>query len=123
YERSEGRGAQGGTYAAAPRTLTDVSSRGRRGLRSRGSETTREGPKLARRSCTGGKIGVNDWKRAEWSGPAPPKGLHHYAFKLYALDRELGLAKPTKQELEAAMAGHVLAEAKLMGTYQKAKAA
>jgi len=71
----------------------------------------------------GGRLGVNDWKRAEWNGPAPPKGRHHYSFKLYALDRELGLAKPTKQELEAAMAGHVLAETKLTGTYQKAKAA
>ena len=71
----------------------------------------------------GGKIGVNDFKRAEWGGPAPPKGVHHYQFKLYALDRELGLEKPTKNELEAAMAGHILAETKLIGTYQKATAA
>jgi Raf kinase inhibitor-like YbhB/YbcL family protein len=71
----------------------------------------------------GGRIGVNDWKRAEWGGPAPPKGRHRYQFKLYALDRELGLAKPTQHELEAAMAGHVLAETKLTGTYQKARAA
>lgn len=70
----------------------------------------------------GGRMGVNDFKRAEWGGPAPPKGLHHYQFKLYALDRELGLAKPTKQELETAMAGHILAQTKLTGTYQKAKA-
>jgi Raf kinase inhibitor-like YbhB/YbcL family protein len=71
----------------------------------------------------GGRIGVNSWKRTEWNGPAPPKGLHHYVFKLYALDRKLGLARPTKDELEAAMAGHVLDEAKLTGTYQKARAA
>lgn len=74
--------------------------------------------KLAR-----GRIGVNDWRRAEWDGPAPPKGRHHYVFKLYALDRKLGLARPTKQDVEGAMTGHVLAEAKLTGTYQKRRAA
>src|SRR5256885_1877690 len=71
----------------------------------------------------GGRIGVNDWKRAEWRGPAPPEGRHHYQFKLYALDRELGLVKPTKHELEAAMARHVLDETKLDGTDKKGKAA
>lgn len=67
----------------------------------------------------GGRTGLNDWKRAAWGGPAPPEGRHRYVFKLYALDRALGLARPTKQELEAAMAGHVLAEATLTGMYQK----
>ena len=71
----------------------------------------------------GGRFGLNDWKRAQWDGPAPPKGRHRYVFKLYALDRKLGLPRPTKQEAEAAMAGHVLAEATLTGTYEKTKAA
>jgi Raf kinase inhibitor-like YbhB/YbcL family protein len=71
----------------------------------------------------GGRMGLNDWEHAEWGGPAPPKGRHRYMFKLYALDRELGLERPTRQDLEAAIAGHVLAEATLTGTYQKAKAA
>jgi Raf kinase inhibitor-like YbhB/YbcL family protein len=71
----------------------------------------------------GGRMGINDWKRAEWAGPAPPKGRHRYMFKLYALDRELGLERPTKQAVESAIAGHVLAEATLTGTYQRAKAA
>ena len=71
----------------------------------------------------GGRLGVNDYKRSEWSGPAPPHGRHHYVFKLYALDRGLGLARPTKKELEAAMAGHVLAETRLTATYQRTKAA
>jgi len=84
--------------------------------------TTTELPEGVSR-LAGGQFGVNDWKRAEWSGPAPPKGRHHYAFKLYALDRELGLANPTKQDLEAAMVGHVLAETKLTGTYQKSRGA
>lgn len=68
----------------------------------------------------GGHVGLNDWKHAEWGGPAPPRGRHRYVFRLYALDRELGLAKPTKRELDAAIAGHVLAQASLTGTYQKA---
>jgi Raf kinase inhibitor-like YbhB/YbcL family protein len=67
----------------------------------------------------GGKMGVNDFERSAWDGPAPPKGLHHYQFKLYALYRLLGLTKPSKRELEAAMAGHVLDETKLTGTYQR----
>ena len=71
----------------------------------------------------GGRIGLNDWKRAQWGGPAPPKGRHRYMFKLYALDRELGLERPTRQDVEASISGHVLAQATLTGTYQRAKAA
>jgi len=70
--------------------------------------------------ATVGHVGVNDWRRAEWNGPAPPRGRHRYEFKLFALDRELGLMRPTRHEVERAMAGHVLAEARLTGTYQTA---
>ena len=64
--------------------------------------------------------GTNDWKRTGYGGPCPPIGRHRYFFKLYALDAVLpDLGKPTKAKLEAAMKGHVLAEAQLMGTYQK----
>jgi Raf kinase inhibitor-like YbhB/YbcL family protein len=72
---------------------------------------------------TAGHIGLNDWKRAEWNGPAPPQGRHRYEFKLFALDRELGLIRATRHEVERAMAGHVLAEAKLTGTYEATRAA
>lgn len=72
---------------------------------------------------SGGQIGVNDWKRVGWDGPAPPSGRHRYEFKLYALDREIGLARPTRHEVERAMVGHVLAEAKLTGTYAAPRAA
>ena len=68
----------------------------------------------------GAREGLNDWKRTGWGGPCPPIGRHRYFFKLYALDALLGdLGKPTKAKLEAAMKGHVLAQAELMGTYQK----
>jgi Raf kinase inhibitor-like YbhB/YbcL family protein len=68
----------------------------------------------------GTRQGVNDWKRTGWGGPCPPIGRHRYFFKLYALDAPLGdLGSPTKARLEAAMKGHVLAEARVMGTYEK----
>jgi len=66
-----------------------------------------------------GRIGVNDWKRTSWGGPCPPIGRHRYLFKLYALDRVIELAHPSKRQLEEAMAGHILGTATLMGTYQK----
>ncbi|MDP2808994.1 MAG: YbhB/YbcL family Raf kinase inhibitor-like protein [Rhodocyclaceae bacterium] len=68
----------------------------------------------------GTREGINDWKRTGYGGPCPPIGRHRYFHKLYALDTVLpDLGKPTKDALEKAMAGHVLAEARLMGTYQK----
>jgi Raf kinase inhibitor-like YbhB/YbcL family protein len=64
--------------------------------------------------------GVNDWKRTGYGGPCPPRGRHRYFHKLYALDTTLGDRGPlTKARLEAAMAGHVLAQAELVGTYQR----
>jgi Raf kinase inhibitor-like YbhB/YbcL family protein len=69
---------------------------------------------------TGTRHGVNDWKRTGWGGPCPPIGRHRYFFKLYALDAPLGeLGTPAKPALEAVMKDHVLAEARLMGTYEK----
>ncbi|MBI2390459.1 MAG: YbhB/YbcL family Raf kinase inhibitor-like protein [Deltaproteobacteria bacterium] len=63
---------------------------------------------------------ANDWKRLGYGGPAPPVGRHRYIYKLYALDTTLpDLKHPTKQELEQAMQGHVLAEARLIGTYAR----
>ena len=65
--------------------------------------------------------GLNDWKRTGWGGPCPPIGRHRYFFKLYALDVVLpDLHEPTKAKLEAAMDGHILVKAELIGTYEKA---
>ena len=70
----------------------------------------------------GARQGVNDWKKAKYGGPCPPIGRHRYFFKLYALDATLGdLGSPTKGKLETAMRGHVLAQAELVGTYERAK--
>jgi hypothetical protein len=66
--------------------------------------------------------GLNDWNRTGYGGPCPPIGRHRYFHKLYALDTELrDLGEPTKKELEAAMQGHVLARAELIGGYQRAR--
>lgn len=68
----------------------------------------------------GAGSGLNDWGLPGYGGPCPPIGRHRYFHKLYALDARLdGLDRPTKAQLEAAMSGHVLASAELMGTYQK----
>jgi Raf kinase inhibitor-like YbhB/YbcL family protein len=62
--------------------------------------------------------GKNDFGEIGYGGPAPPDGRHTYVFKLYALDTELDLKEGfSKQELEDAMKGHIIAEAKLTGTY------
>jgi hypothetical protein len=64
--------------------------------------------------------GLNDWKRTGYGGPCPPIGRHRYFHKLYALDTVLpNLGQVPKPKLEAAMKPHVIAQAELIGTYQK----
>jgi Raf kinase inhibitor-like YbhB/YbcL family protein len=64
--------------------------------------------------------GLNDWKRIGYGGPCPPIGRHRYFHKLYALDTVLEVMNtPIKAKVEAAMKGHVIAQAELMGTYKK----
>nr|CUV13473.1 conserved protein of unknown function [Ralstonia solanacearum] len=71
---------------------------------------------------SGTREGTNDWQRTGYGGPCPPIGRHRYFHKLYALDTELpDLGTPDKATLERAMRGHVLAQAELVGTYQKHK--
>ena len=58
-------------------------------------------------------------KRLGNGGPCPPIGRHRYFHKLYTLDIMLDLKGATKSQMERAMRGHVLANAELIGTYQK----
>lgn len=77
-------------------------------------------PEAVRTLPSGTQEGKNDWKRIGYGGPCPPIGRHRYFHKLYALDAVLpNLNIPTKKALEEAMKGHVIAEAQLVGTYQK----
>ncbi len=68
------------------------------------------------------KQGISDFRRPGYGGPCPPSGTHRYYFKLYALDTVLDLPHSTdKNALEQAMKGHVLAQARYMGTYSRSK--
>jgi Raf kinase inhibitor-like YbhB/YbcL family protein len=67
--------------------------------------------------------GRNDFGSPGWRGPCPPKGhgRHRYFFRLHALDEEVsGLEKgAAKEDLERAIAGHVLGVAEFVGTYER----
>jgi Raf kinase inhibitor-like YbhB/YbcL family protein len=67
--------------------------------------------------------GMNDFSKAGYGGPCPPRanGPHRYFFTLYALDipsLKLPGGRP-RQEIERAMQGHVVGQAKLIGTYER----
>ena len=62
--------------------------------------------------------GLNDFGESGYGGPAPPNGRHTYIFKGYTLDSKLNLKEGySKQYLEDAMKGHIIAEARLTGTF------
>jgi Raf kinase inhibitor-like YbhB/YbcL family protein len=66
--------------------------------------------------------GANGFGRPGYLGPAPPPGHgpHHYVFRLLAVDEPVSKpGLPSYQDVEAAVAGHVLDEARLVGTYQR----
>jgi Raf kinase inhibitor-like YbhB/YbcL family protein len=68
---------------------------------------------------SGGSQGVTSFEKVGYGGPCPPPGNpHRYFFKLYALDAKLSL-KPgaSKQAVENAMKGHVLAKTELVGNF------
>lgn len=67
--------------------------------------------------------GKNDFGRIGYNGPpCPPRGhgVHHYHFKVYALDTELKLEPgSSRKELEKAMEGHVIAWGEVVGLYER----
>lgn len=64
--------------------------------------------------------GKNNGGDATWRGACPPSGRHRYVHRVYALDTITSLVgTPTRDQLDAAMAGHVLATGELVGTYEK----
>lgn len=82
-----------------------------------GPKTTRIGENSVPSSAT---EGTTDFKTQGYGGPCPPSGTHRYMFKLYALDTTLNLGpSATKEDVEAAMQGHVIAQATLAGLYQQ----
>jgi Raf kinase inhibitor-like YbhB/YbcL family protein len=70
---------------------------------------------------SGGKNGINGFNHIGYNGPCPPPGqVHHYYFRLFALDSTLTPGdKPDAAALESAMKNHVLATAELVGTFER----
>ncbi|MGH9717775.1 MAG: YbhB/YbcL family Raf kinase inhibitor-like protein [Candidatus Acidiferrales bacterium] len=67
----------------------------------------------------GTRQGKNDFGKIGYGGPCPPHGpAHRYFFKLYALREKTGM-KPgaSKDELERAIRGRILAQATLTGKF------
>jgi hypothetical protein len=66
--------------------------------------------------------GVNGFGGSGYNGPSPPPGdgTHRYFHDLHALDAELDLDPgASREQLEQALEGHVLAQAQLIGTYER----
>lgn len=67
----------------------------------------------------GAAQGKTSFNRAGYGGPCPPSGTHRYFFHLYALDTILSDPALDKAALLKAIAGHILAQGELMGTYKR----
>lgn len=80
-------------------------------------------PTDERLSLSDGTIqGKSDFGRTAYGGPCPPDGTHRYFFRLFALDTVLSLpSASTAKEVKAAMEGHILETAQLMGTYRRTR--
>ena len=78
---------------------------------------------LAEGDHTIGVAGKNDFGRVGYGGPCPPRGHgpHRYFFTLYALDMaSLKLkAGADRGYVEAALRGHILAQAQYLGRYER----
>ncbi len=70
---------------------------------------------------TGANVAQNNFDKAGYSGPCPPKGnAHTYVFNIYALDTQIKLAAgASDQDLEKALQGHVLDQAEFRGVYSR----
>lgn len=77
-------------------------------------------PENTSQASLGALAGLNSWNKTAYGGPCPPIGKHRYFHKLYALDIKFeDLKNPTKDKLLYKMKGHILAQAELIGLYQK----
>ncbi len=75
---------------------------------------------IAEDSIPNGIVGVGTRGVNAYTPPCPPDREHRYVFRLYALDRELKLREnATKADVQAAMQRHILAEAGLIGRYER----
>ncbi|HVZ58340.1 MAG TPA: YbhB/YbcL family Raf kinase inhibitor-like protein [Patescibacteria group bacterium] len=69
-----------------------------------------------------GEEGVTSFGKLGYGGPCPPSNVHHYHFKLYALDQRLTLPeKATLSQVQTAMKGHIVSQAEMIGLYSRSK--
>jgi Raf kinase inhibitor-like YbhB/YbcL family protein len=62
--------------------------------------------------------GTTSFNKTGYGGPCPPSGVHHYTFKLYALDTMLELKEGARlKDLQAAIQNHILAESEMTGMF------
>lgn len=65
--------------------------------------------------------GINSAGQVGYFPPCPPSGLHHYHFKLFALNRKLDVTQNiSREELEREMDGAIIEETETIGTYSRA---
>jgi Raf kinase inhibitor-like YbhB/YbcL family protein len=65
-------------------------------------------------------LGVTDYGRGGYGGPCPPSGVHHYHFKVYALNEMIETEKALdKYDLLDRMEGHILANGEIVGLYKR----
>ncbi len=77
---------------------------------------------IAEGSGPKGVHGTNDFGKSGYGSPCPPSGAHRYYFRVFALDRELALPAGAKRnQVDAAMKGHVIAQGELVGRYARKK--
>ena len=66
----------------------------------------------------GAEQGLNDGGELGYMGPCPPTGVHHYHFKLYALNKKLDLSGDVeKASLEREIESGLIEKAELIGIY------
>jgi Raf kinase inhibitor-like YbhB/YbcL family protein len=75
---------------------------------------------ILKENFNAGTFGKNGKGKNEYTGPCPPSGIHHYNFRVYALDVNLDVESgATKQQVEKAMDQHIIAQSQFTGLYQK----
>lgn len=77
--------------------------------------------KIIKENSSPGIQGRNSMRENKYSGPCPPSGIHHYHFKVYALNTKFSSLSPNtdRKGLLNAMEGHVISSGDLVGLYQR----
>lgn len=70
-------------------------------------------------NSTLGQQGINTFGNLGYGGPCPGSGRHRYVFTLYALDTNLTLDKPNKENLLSHIKNHMIIQSNLTGLYHR----